>query len=82
MATETPRRDEQDNMEPDDQRFFVAGRDAWATDPNDPDAANSNPARDERDPEEEADTLARNIIGQSATPDGTKEGDSVRRKRD
>ena len=81
MATETPRRDEQDNLEPDDQRLFVDGRDAWANNPNDPDAANSNPARDERDPQEEADTLAESIIGQNSTTDGTKESDGGMRNR-
>lgn len=82
MDSKAMRRDGQDNLEPGDQRLFNDGRDAWATNPNDPDPANHNTARDdERDPSEEAETLASNLIGQKPTPDGTKESDSGPRRR-
>lgn len=82
MNIETPRRDELDNLEPGDQRLFTDGRDAWANNPNDPDPANHNPARDdERDLSEEAATLANDLIGQKPTPDGTKVSDSGLRER-
>lgn len=81
MATETPRRDERDNLDPDDQRLFATEQDSWAENPNDPDPANHNPARDGRDPREEAETLANSIIGQKPTTDGTKESDSGLRER-
>ncbi|HEY8597914.1 MAG TPA: hypothetical protein VIL85_05755 [Thermomicrobiales bacterium] len=76
MGQETPRRGDQGDLAPNDQRLFNEGRDTLAGPSARQDPANANDARDERDLGEEAETLAKNIIGQSATPDGTKTSDA------
>ena len=72
MGHDTPRSDDQGDLDPNDQRLFNEGRNTLTEPTERQDPANANDARDERDLGEEAETLANNIIGQSATPDGTK----------
>jgi len=77
MGQDTPRRSDQGDLAQNDQRLFNEGRDTLAEPSERQDPANTNSARDEeRDLGEEAETLANNIIGQSATPDGTKTSDA------
>ncbi len=82
MEKTTPRRDDQGDLEPGDQRLFATEGDSWAKNPNRPDPANHNPARDEeRSLSEEAQTLTNDLIGQKPTTDGTKEGDTGLKER-
>ena len=81
MGHDTPRSDDQGDLAPNDQRLFNEGDDTFAASKKQQDPANTNEARDERDLGEEAETLANNIIGQSATPDGTKTSDAGQDKR-
>ena len=81
MGHDTPRSDDQGDLAPNDQRLFNEGRKTPTAPTERQDPANANDARDERDLGEEAETLANNIIGQSATPDGTKESDAGKDKR-
>lgn len=76
MGQDRPRRSDQGDLDPSDQRLFNQGRETLDEPTERQDPANTNEARDERDLGEEAETLARDIIGQSATPDGTKTSDA------
>lgn len=81
MGQDTPRRGDQGDLAPNDQRLFNDGYDTQAEPTERQDPANTNEARDERDLGEEAETLANDLIGQKPTTDGTKTSDAGKNRR-